>query len=159
MNLREASAADIASVSMLDRRLSPVFSDELAYRRLLGSQGLLVLADDGGELLGFAALSLVLDEASLLNLVVAEAARRRGCATKLLSYAATRLAARNVRRVLLEVRESNSAALALYTGCGFNEDGRRPAYYPGAGGGEREAAILMSQSLSTLREAPARPVG
>lgn len=158
VSVREGRAADIARVSTLDRQLSRVFRNELSYRRLLAPTGLLVIAEEHDQLLGFAALSLAVDEATLLNLAVAKAVRRRGCATSLLSASATRLAARQVRRVLLEVRESNGAARTLYARCGFREDARRPAYYPGVGGGEREAAILMSQSLPALREATARPL-
>ncbi len=158
VGVREASVADIGAISALDRQLSPVFSDELSYRRLLGPAGLLVLVEADEKLLGFAALSLVVDEATLLNLAVTRAARRRGCATKLLGFAAALLEAKSVGRVLLEVRESNSAARELYARCGFSEDGRRPAYYPGMDGDEREAAVLMSQSLSGLKQATARPV-
>jgi ribosomal-protein-alanine N-acetyltransferase len=37
--------------------------------------------------------------------------------------------ARGGREILLEVRDSNVAARRLYEGAGFQENGRRPAYY------------------------------
>jgi ribosomal-protein-alanine N-acetyltransferase len=42
--------------------------------------------------------------------------------------------------VFLEVRPSNTPALALYHSEGFNEIGRRPRYYPAAQG--REDAVM-----------------
>jgi ribosomal-protein-alanine N-acetyltransferase len=47
-----------------------------------------------------------------------------------------------VKRVDLEVRASNEAALGLYCALGFYETGRRPQYYVTPGG--REDAILMT---------------
>ena len=48
-------------------------------------------------------------------------------------------------RVFLEVRPSNTAAIALYDSAGFNEIGKRPNYYPGPRG--REDAIVMAMEL------------
>lgn len=57
-----------------------------------------------------------------------------------------RLAAdRGAQRVFLEVRPSNTPALALYHSEGFNEIGRRPRYYPAAQG--REDAVVMAIEL------------
>jgi ribosomal protein S18 acetylase RimI-like enzyme len=49
------------------------------------------------------------------------------------------------RRLLLEVRNSNNAAIALYRKFGFSDDGVRREYYPAADG--REDALLMSMQL------------
>ncbi len=96
-------------------------------------------------LVGFAILQQVLDEASLLNMVIAAAARRRGHGRWLLA----RLIAEvhdQVKVIHLEVRPSNLAAVALYESMGFNEYARRPRYYPRRGGGY-EDAIPMALSL------------
>jgi len=52
---------------------------------------------------------------------------------------------RGAQRVFLEVRPSNTPALALYHREGFNEIGRRPRYYPAAQG--REDAVVMAIEL------------
>ena len=49
------------------------------------------------------------------------------------------------QRVFLEVRPSNTPAVALYHSEGFNEIGRRPRYYPAVQG--REDAIVMAMEL------------
>ena len=51
----------------------------------------------------------------------------------------------HAERVFLEVRPSNTHAIALYDTMGFNEIGRRPNYYPGKRG--REDALVMAIEL------------
>ena len=50
-----------------------------------------------------------------------------------------------VQRCLLEVRETNLAARALYAKLDFQLDGQRKNYYPAQNG--RENALLMSRQL------------
>ena len=50
-------------------------------------------------------------------------------------------------QIFLEVRESNTAAIALYEKSGFHQIDQRRNYYPGPNGG-REHAIIMVKSCS-----------
>lgn len=102
-------------------------------------------ADSAGRLRGFALFSQILDEATLLNIVVDPASRRQGLARQLLSSALTSLSERGAARCFLEVRVGNAAAIALYRSLGFHTDGTRRDYYPSATG--REDALLMSRDL------------
>ena len=52
---------------------------------------------------------------------------------------------RGGRECFLEVRASNTTAYRLYERYGFNEVGRRRAYYPAADG--REDALVMACTL------------
>ena len=147
MELRRAAAADIPLIHALDREQSPVFRDAARYGDLLQAGGALLVLRDGDRLGGFAAFSQVLDEATLLNLAVAPGHRGEGLGRRLLAEGCRVLAKNGVRRVLLEVRESNTPARQLYEALAFSLDGRRPNYYPGATGEPREAAIIMSRTL------------
>jgi [ribosomal protein S18]-alanine N-acetyltransferase len=71
----------------------------------------------------------VADELHILNIATAPAARRRGHATALLAEAFAYAAAHRLRLMLLEVRRSNEAAIALYRKHGFAVTGVRRAYY------------------------------
>jgi ribosomal-protein-alanine N-acetyltransferase len=117
-------------------------------RRLLDHGGVITVAREQGGIVGFVAFSVVLAEATMMNLVVAEAVRRRGIARKLLRHSLAALAARGVARVLLEVRASNLAAIGLYRALGFHEDGLRRSYYPARGALPAEDAMLMSLALT-----------
>jgi len=81
------------------------------------------------------------DEVEILNVATDPAVRRRGVGSALLQ-ALLRLPG---RVLVLEVRESNLAARALYGTAGFVEEGRRKKYYPALGipTGSREDAVVM----------------
>lgn len=110
---------------------------------------LLVAEATGGRVDGFCLATLVLDEASLLLIALMPRARGRGLGRTLLQALLDALATRGVNRCLLEVRETNTPALALYRACGFVRDGCRRAYYPGIAQAQREDAILMSWTGKT----------
>jgi [ribosomal protein S18]-alanine N-acetyltransferase len=93
-------------------------------------------------LAGYLMSRIAADEAEVLTIVVAPALRMFGCAQRLLQDHLSRLAARRVKVVFLEVDAENEAALALYRRHGFLEVGRRKAYYSKAGGGRCDALIM-----------------
>ena len=104
-----------------------------------------LLIESGSIIGGFVVFQVVVDEGSIHNLVVHPQYRRLGLGRKLLCAVTDTMAAAGNRRCLLDVRESNTAALALYLQEGFTLDGRRENYYCGDRG--REAALLMSRKL------------
>ncbi|MHB1205545.1 MAG: GNAT family N-acetyltransferase [Rhodospirillaceae bacterium] len=69
------------------------------------------------------------DEAEILTLAVAPAARRRHGAHVMIAEALRVLAQGLTRRIFLEVAADNTAALAVYSRAGFIPCGRRPGYY------------------------------
>lgn len=82
-----------------------------------------------GRVCGFLVARRILDEAEILNLAVARDSRRMGLGTLLLRAAMAELIGCGARAFHLEVRQSNSAALAFYRGHGFSLHRVRPAYY------------------------------
>ena len=89
----------------------------------------------GGEIRGYAVLMPVVDEAEMLNIGVAADQQRRGLGRAMLLEMLDLARGKNMIRVFLEVRASNTAALALYRSAGFVEIGLRRGYYRNAGGG------------------------
>ncbi|NLF55426.1 MAG: ribosomal protein S18-alanine N-acetyltransferase [Thauera phenolivorans] len=96
---------------------------------------------------GYAVVLPVLDEAHLLTIGVAPSEQGRGLGHALLAQLIAAARARGACSFFLEVRPSNAAALALYRSAGFEAAGRRRGYYPAAGNGEREDAIVMRLRL------------
>jgi ribosomal-protein-alanine N-acetyltransferase len=86
------------------------------------------------------------DEAELLNIGEAQVWQRKGRGRAMLSAMLDEAHARNMRRVFLEVRHSNLAAIALYRSAGFAEIGIRRDYYRNADGGED--ALVMARELT-----------
>lgn len=99
-----------------------------------------------GQLLGYCIASSGAGEAHILNLCVAPHNRRNGIGRHLMEAQIQDFRHRDLNTVFLEVRESNRSAIALYDTLGFNEIGRRRAYYPAQNG--REDALILALSLA-----------
>jgi ribosomal-protein-alanine N-acetyltransferase len=98
----------------------------------------LVLEADG-QVIGYAGMWVILDEAHVTNVAVLPAFRGRGCGERLMGALVEKARGRGARRMTLEVRPSNTAALGLYGKLGFMPCGLRPGYYSDT----REDAVIM----------------
>jgi len=98
-----------------------------------------------GQVAGYLCLMSLFEEAQIMNIAVAPEFRRKGVARVLLDLAIATAREKGAENLVLEVRESNSAAIALYEGYGFQRYFVRKGYYEG-----KEDAILMERSLVIL---------
>lgn len=105
-----------------------------------------VLRDAEQVLLGYFFMMQALDEAHLLNISVRDDVQRQGIGKLLLDQVCSLARRLQMQSVLLEVRPSNTRAIAIYQRYGFVEIGRRRDYYPAAGD-KREEAIVMRLPL------------
>lgn len=108
-----------------------------------GFHEFLVAEEANGELLGYGAMTYVLDEGSVSNVAVSPEYRRRGIGDCLIEALLEKAVTLELAFVTLEVRESNLAARELYKKHGFKDVGRRKNYYDLP----REDAILMTLFL------------
>ena len=97
----------------------------------------------GTDLVGYLCFWLVFEELRLMDLAVDPAARRRGLARTLVSYALRFAQARGAVRAVLEVRASNQPAQSLYEQFGFRKLALRENYYSHPA----EDAVLMELAL------------
>ena len=90
-----------------------------------------LVAQDGdtGRVVGYAGLLVVADEGYITNVAVFPEYRRRGVAAQLLSVFENFARGSHLAFLTLEVRPSNTAAIALYESFGFRQVGRRKNYY------------------------------
>lgn len=72
-------------------------------------------------------------EIEIVNLAVHPQNRRQGYGFNILTLLLQAAAKMGIQRAVLEVRESNKGALALYEKTGFHRTGIRPRYYPDNG--------------------------
>ena len=136
---------DLDAVMEIERRAYPFPWTRGIFRDCLRATYPAWVLEDGGVLAGYGLLSIAAGEAHILNLCSAPEARGRGLGRHMLRLLLQQARGRAVQRVFLEVRPSNTGAIALYHAEGFNEIGRRPRYYPAAHG--REDAIVMALEL------------
>lgn len=102
----------------------------------------------GRRLDGFVLLRQAADEAEIITIATARDRRRNGVARALMEHAIRELQRDRIRRLYLEVSETNRAAIALYEGLGFKRVGRRDAYYAGDGRPDNAtAALVMARDL------------
>lgn len=109
-----------------------------------------VARDDGARVLAFLLAWLVVDELHVLNVATHPDHRRKGMARLLMDHAIGFSRAHKGRLVLLEVRRSNAAAIALYRALAFFAMGVRRAYYAD-GEDAVEMALLMDPETGEIK--------
>ena len=137
MTLTDVEAAhEIERLSFATPWPAYAFEQELRGNRL--AHYIVARAED--RLVAFAGIWMMVDDAHVTTISVHPEWRRRGIGRRLL-FGLAELAVRvGARRLTLEVRPSNVAALALYGEFGFAVAGRRPGYYSDDG----EDALVMT---------------
>jgi ribosomal-protein-alanine N-acetyltransferase len=121
------------------------WSENLLRAELAHAWSHLVAAEEAGpggmaRILGYIIFWLVHDEVHVLNVGTAPEARRRGVGRALMIRAEEVGRGKGARLSTLEVRRSNTPAIALYRSLGYREVGVRPRYYAE----ENEDAIVMT---------------
>jgi [ribosomal protein S18]-alanine N-acetyltransferase len=151
MLIRNATVSDLSQIMALASSSATAARwSEPRYKGLLDGQvtvpRIFQVLEDDGVVRGFIIARVVADECELENIVVEEASRRRGLATRLLAALFDWAAKSRVQAVFLEVRASNAVARALYEKCGFRQTGKRPRYYHDP----EEDAILYSYAANPV---------
>lgn len=146
MSLREMNLADMDAVMRIEQHVHAHPWTRGNFTDTLNSNYVCKVYEDGGEMLGYVVLMPAVDEAQLLNISIAAGYQRKGLGRKLMCEIMEIARGLNMRRMLLEVRPSNVAALGLYRDAGFSQIGLRRNYYPSADN-EREDAIIMECRL------------
>lgn len=152
IRIRPMTREDVAGVLAIERSSFATPWTESTFRSLLRRKGtglwVAVSGAESGEVVGYAVVWAVLEQAELGNVAVAEGYRRRGLATRLVRTVLDWLRAEGVRELYLEVRESNAAARALYERLGFRPIGRRKGYYSRP----REDALVLRRPVPDAPE-------
>ncbi len=145
LTVRPARPSDLGWVERIERQS---FSDPWPRGALLSelqadAMRMPMVAEKGGQGIGYLMAWRVIDRLHILNLAVCPEERGTGAGSRLLAAALAAARDRNLAEVTLEVRQSNSGARSFYVRHGFLVTGRRPRYYRDT----REDAIIMSLAL------------
>lgn len=144
MDILVMTADHVEQVAALERCcFADPWSRESIASELENPLALWLVAMEDGFLVGYVGSQIVPDEADVMNLAVQPGHRRRGTARLLMERLFEELKNRGVRTLKLEVRPSNTGAVALYTALGFTQAGRRPNYYRHP----REDAYILAKEL------------
>jgi ribosomal-protein-alanine N-acetyltransferase len=105
-----------------------------------------LLRNDEDRVVAFCLCWVIFDELHINTVAVAAADRRQGLAITLLRQVIAEAVQAGASKATLEVRASNTAALALYERLGFHVAARRAGYYTRP---EEDALILWRENLSS----------
>lgn len=143
--IRRLVYADLPDVIGIERQCFPTpWSLAMFVLELSKPAGICLALEVNGRLGGYLVCSRYDDVWHLMNVSVDPARQREGHATALISELVERLG--DGSRITLEVRPSNSGAIALYEHFGFLPVGTRRRYYHDNG----EDAIIMWRTPGTL---------
>lgn len=101
----------------------------------------IVAKNEQDEIVGFAGVQFVLEQADITNIVTKKNLRNKGIGAKLLEELIKISNEKNMTSITLEVNENNLPARKLYEKMGFHEIGQRKKYYNG-----KNTAIIMEKS-------------
>ena len=130
MEIRPMTADDVPAVLALEQRVYPepwsegVFRDELTQPNRV-----YLTVVDGDEVIGYAGMMLVFEDAHITTMSVSPEARGTGIGQKMMMRLVDTAVASEAEHLTLEVRMSNEAAQALDRKFGLAPVGVRKDYY------------------------------
>ena len=136
--------ADLDQVCAIESSTSASAWSKQQFQQSLASGYVMVTEDD---MLGFAVVATVLDQAELHNIAVHPDIQGRGLGRQLLAAMIEQLPAA-IKNFYLEVRVSNIPAIRLYQQLGFVQIAERRDYYKTQFG--REDALIMGLEIDAV---------
>ncbi len=106
-----------------------------------------VCEDSQEGVIGYGILSIAAGEAHIMNICLSPKVHGQGYGRRMMEKLIEVSQEKRALSMFLEVRPSNTAAIALYEKMGFNEIGKRKDYYPAADGGREDAVMLALELL------------
>ena len=149
VRLRAMRWWDIAAVHAIEQQAfgGDAWSVDQFWTELAQETRWYVVAEAADEVVGYAGLFCLPPEADVQTVAVAKVARGRGIGRALVEAMLAHARSLSCRTIMLEVRDDNTAAVALYQALGFAECARRSRYY--ADGAD---ARIMRRSLDETQE-------
>ena len=146
IEIRRLVFADLPSVIAIERRAFPTpWSLAMFVLELSKPEGICLAARRNDQMVGYIICSRFDQVWHIMNVSVDPELQRRGIATSMIDEVLGRVGLEG--QITLEVRPTNSGAIALYEKFGFLAAGRRPRYYQDNG----EDALIMWRTEATLR--------
>lgn len=151
ITIRKAESRDIHEIFEIEKRSFSVPWSEKYISEFMSREFNICFAAfsaPGNTVAGYICICLLEDEAEIENVAVAEQLRGAGIASSLLEHIIQFTAEHGIKKLMLEVRESNIPALNLYKKFGFYEVGIRKNYYTNP----KENALLMDKVIHCSSE-------
>lgn len=141
LNIRLLQQADLAAVESIANQAEQNSWSYSVFEDCMKAGYVAWVLEQDGLVIGFLVVLIHDDECQLMNIAVDQQHWRKGYAKKLMTHLFDYLKTSTVSHVLLEVRVSNQAAIALYVSYHFKKIGLRRNYYPSLNG--KEDALVL----------------
>jgi [ribosomal protein S18]-alanine N-acetyltransferase len=142
--IRKLTRQDLDQLMVIEDDVFSMPWSRQSYETELKNQWANYLACDWeGQLAAYIGMWTVFEEAHITNVAVSKRFRGRGLGRILMLEEEKLARAKGANRILLEVRPSNEAALAMYKGLGYIPVSVRREYYADNG----EDALVMIKHL------------
>lgn len=130
IRIRPMQPSDAALAAQIEQQC---FTDPWSAQAFLDSIALpytcFYAAEESGKIVGYCGSYISYDEAEIVNVAVTKKERKKGIGRQLLLELLGNNTARGVTAFTLEVRVSNTPAIALYQSLGFQIEGTRRRFY------------------------------
>ena len=139
--VRRMTIADLDAVVAIEEATFPTPWSKDSFRQEIERNvaARYLVAEKGGQVIGYAGAWVILDESHITNIAIAEAQRGNGYGRMLTQALMQYLANLGAEYATLEVRKSNIRAQNLYKSLGFIQLGVRKRYYED----NQEDALIM----------------
>ena len=128
--IRPMREEDLKQAADLEKRyFSLPWSEKTLRESLERQEYVFLVAEEEGQIAGYAGLLQVMEEGDITNVVVDESCRGRGLGRGLVSRLLEEGKARGIRAFTLEVLVGNAGAIRLYEELGFRSEGVRKGFY------------------------------
>lgn len=128
--IRPMQQSHIPALAALERLcFSSPWSERGLAEELSNPNAVFLVAERGGDVLGYIGMHHVLDEGAITNIAVFPTLRRQGVGNCLLDACMRYGDTHGLSQIVLEVRPSNLSAIALYRRFGFESVGIRRGFY------------------------------
>ena len=146
MIITEMNATHVPQVAELEKIcFADPWSEKSVASELDNKWALWLVAVEDDRVTGYIGSQTSIDETDVMNVAVHPDFRRRGIAESLIIRLVDELKMRGSHALMLEVRASNTPAIALYEKLGFRQVGCRKNYYRNP----KEDALILRKEWSS----------
>lgn len=146
-NKIEISKMSLEDFELIKSTLITEFDDfwnsETLENELKSKNSYYIVAKKNNDIVGFAGIKVVLDEADIMNIVTKKDMRNLGIGSALFKALIDYSKNNGINKLTLEVNENNLSAIHLYEKYGFEKIAERAKYYNGT-----DTAVIMQLYLN-----------
>ena len=135
---------DIPSLAAIEKEEFSIPFKEKDFYDIYDSEiSTVLVAKSGDTIVGYVSFTVIIDECQIINFATKNEFKRQGVGKRVMEGLFQHCEALGVKKYFLEVRQSNSAAIALYERYGFVPVGISKNHFSAP----RENALLMNLEL------------